>query len=720
MQVYNENGPGEGIKLHDHDSVLNKWKDDFHDLYNMPEGLHNNFDNDFYHDIIATLPDIKRSELCNVDANDYDYNKRFVPAELDKVCDHLKLAKVVGPDMIPNEVLKHGGIRNLLLQFLNMCFVNNVIPSIWRKAIIAPIPKSASKDPCVPLNHRGISLLSCLYKLYTSLLNLRMCNHCEKHGYLVDEQNGFRPDRSCQDHIYVLSSIIRNRKSTGENTYCAFVDFKKAFDWVSRDLLLYKLVTSFGIHGRLFNSLSTIYNSSTAQVRVNGTLTDSFDVSSGVKQGDIISPVLFSMYLNDLATGIKDLNCGVDINGTKLPILLYADDIVLIAPSEEALQKMLDFIEEWCNKWRMAVNIDKTQVVHFCRPLTERTACTFSLGNESLKIVSCYKYLGVIFDEHLSFDQNASVLADSAGRALGSIRTKLKYVKECGYNTFNTLFKSGVLSIADYSAGIWGTKIFPQIEQVQYKAARYFLGVHRFAPTEALLGDMGWSTARTRHRLLILKFWNRLCNLHTSRLTRRVFDWDRLYTNKRGTWCYNVRHILHDTGCPDLFHASSACDITFAQNALVEMDLVDWDISRYKSDKLRYYNLYKYDKGTEEYTKMNINKYQRSVFAQFRCGILPLEIEVGRYRDIPLKERICQLCNNAVEDEIHFLCECPRYMDYRESLFKEAKEVDLSFMHMDIFEQFVFLMSNFQKPVMKFLNKAISRRSYYITKSAVL
>ena len=60
------------------------------------------------------------------------------------------------------------------------------------------------------------------------------------------------------------------------------------------------------------------------------------------------------------------------------------------------------------------------------------------------------------------------------------------------------------------------------------------------APTEGLLGDMGWSTARTRHRLLILKFWNRLCNLHTSRLTRRVFDWDRLYTNKRGTWCYNI------------------------------------------------------------------------------------------------------------------------------------------------------------------------------------
>ena len=88
-------------------------------------------------------------------------------------------------------------------------------------------------------------------------------------------------------------------------------------------------LASFEYIRSLFNSLSTMYNSSTDQVRVNGTLTDSFDVSSGVKQGYIISPVLFSMYLNDLAGGMKDLNCGVDINGTKLSILLYADDIVL-------------------------------------------------------------------------------------------------------------------------------------------------------------------------------------------------------------------------------------------------------------------------------------------------------------------------------------------------------------------------------------------------------
>lgn len=590
MEVYDSTDPEGFAKLYGRQEVLNKWKNDFHDLYNMPADANSNFDNEFYQNIQSLLPGIKKSEIDNSMYNEYDYNALFTREELNKICSQIKIGKAAGPDIIPNEVLKHEGIRELLLSFVNMCFMNNIIPTIWRQSIIAPIPKSSSKDPCIPLNYRGISLLSCFYKLYTSLLNHRLSKYCENNGYLVDEQNGFRADRSCQDHVYVLSSIIRNRKSEGKDTFCAFVDFKKAFDWVPRDLLLYKLSSSFHVHGRLFNTLSTIYESSTAQIRVNGALSDPFNVSSGVKQGDIISPILFSMYLNDLATGIKELNCGVELNAINLAILLYADDIVLISPNEKCLQKMIDFVSEWCKKWRMAINIDKTQIVHFRAPKADITKTVFHFGNVNLKIVSHYKYLGVIFDEHLSFDKNATTLAASAVRALGEIRSKLKNLKECGYNSFNTLFNSCVLSIADYSAGIWGTKIFPKIEQVQYRAARYFMGVHRFAPIESLLGDMGWSSSKTRHNSLILRFWNRLCVLNESRLTKKVFDWDRQYTCRRGTWTYHVRHLLCSIGCPELFDTPSPCNLSLAEKSFMQSDLEDWDINRYKSQKLKYYN----------------------------------------------------------------------------------------------------------------------------------
>ena len=112
-------------------------------------------------------------------------------------------------------------------------------------------------------------------------------------------------------------------------------------------------------------------------------------------------------------------------------MLLYADDIVLIAPDETSLQAQLDAVYKWCRKWRMVVNQDKTQVVHFRTPRQNLTSASFSFGDKMLSIVKEYKYLGVYFDEHLNFKSNAAPLAGSASRALGLLRYKLKYLKEC-------------------------------------------------------------------------------------------------------------------------------------------------------------------------------------------------------------------------------------------------------------------------------------------------
>ena len=113
-------------------------------------------------------------------------------------------------------------------------------PSTWSEAIIVPILKTKTSDPRVPLNYRGISLLSCISNLFGELLNRRLCNYLEHNQLIVDEQNGFRKNRSCMDHIFVLHSIVKNRLNFGNDTFAAFIlDLKKAFDSVQRDLLLY-------------------------------------------------------------------------------------------------------------------------------------------------------------------------------------------------------------------------------------------------------------------------------------------------------------------------------------------------------------------------------------------------------------------------------------------------------------------------------------------------
>ena len=118
--------------------------------------------------------------------------------------------------------------------------------------MIFPLLKDPSSDKRVPLNYRGISLLSCLSKLYSAFVNNRLTTYLENNDMLSDKQNGFRAERSCEDHVFTLSSIIRNKPSV----FATFIDLKKAFDFVDRDLLLYKLLL-LNIDGKIYNSIKS-------------------------------------------------------------------------------------------------------------------------------------------------------------------------------------------------------------------------------------------------------------------------------------------------------------------------------------------------------------------------------------------------------------------------------------------------------------------------------
>ena len=122
-----------------------------------------------------------------------------------------------------------------------------------------------------------------------------------------------------------------------------------------------------------------MYTNTLSAVRINNELTNYFVTDSGVRQGDNLSPVLFNIYLNDLAEELNNLKLGVNINDFCVSLLLYADDIVLLSENEENLQKMLCYVREWCQKWQMTVNIEKTKVLHFRKKRTKRYNYRFSL-----------------------------------------------------------------------------------------------------------------------------------------------------------------------------------------------------------------------------------------------------------------------------------------------------------------------------------------------------
>ena len=208
----------------------------------------------------------------------------------------LNNSKSPGVDEIQADFIKNNYCIPFLHKLFNLCFDVGRVPPQWAKSIIKLIPKSTqlSKNP---QDYRGISLQSTVLKVFCSILGNRLTDFCDTHNLLVDEQNGFRKDRNCIDHIFALCGVVEQRLNNGDDTFVCFVDLRKAFDSVNRDLLWYKLRHYYGVEDKFLSILQGMYEEVLSCVRVNKELSDWFTVESGVKQGCILSPMLFGLFM---------------------------------------------------------------------------------------------------------------------------------------------------------------------------------------------------------------------------------------------------------------------------------------------------------------------------------------------------------------------------------------------------------------------------------------
>ena len=208
-------------------------------------------------------------------------------------------------------------------------------------------------------------LLSTLGKLFSRILNNRLTLWAEEYFVYIEAHAGFRAGMSTVDNVFVLHGIINHLLSKGEKLFCAFVDFTKAFDYVVRDILWYKLI-KLGVCGKILNVIMSMYRNIKSKVQLDNMVSFGFTCELGVRQGECLSPFLFAMYLNDLE---EEFNLkgseGIDVGMLKMFLILYADDIVLFSDSAAELQKKLDILHEYCYRNRLTVNTNKTKVMIF-------------------------------------------------------------------------------------------------------------------------------------------------------------------------------------------------------------------------------------------------------------------------------------------------------------------------------------------------------------------
>jgi hypothetical protein len=665
---------------------LENWAVAFQEL--GTEDLNENFDQSFKERIEQEQENLEEEEM----KEEREYNLPFTLEEIRMAIETLKRGKAAGVDGMINEILMYGGddLEMALHKFFNKLWEMEEFPTEWSKGLISPIFKGGSEeDKLNPMKYRGITLLSVIGKLFTCVLKNRLEYWCEGNNILDDEQAGFRRARSTIDHIFTLHEVIMTRRP--KRTYCCFIDIQKAYDRVWRKGLWKKLY-DYGIRGKMWRMIKNIYQNVESCVQVNGRRSRFFPINVGLRQGCVLSPLLFDLFINGLIEEIKKSDLGVSYGQEKIAILMFADDIVLTAENAEELQQLMDLTQNYSERWRFKFNHIKSAVVIFRHHrTTAETSREWRLGNELVAELDSYKYLGIEFDKGLTFMELKSRLADKARKnktiACNMGLLKARLTAKAGVNTWTSVVRPSL----EYGAQVWGEKKWEPAEVIEREMGRKILRCPSQTTSAAVQGELGWWTMLARRDLLKLRYWIHLLLTEDTRLIKRVYKHSKhIYqTTKRNNWAkiiheltkkYNLSHLWDDETMIMTIPEDYTGEIKEYWWHTIWMNIQSVETKKWKEEiakkpKLHYYQRIKEELEMENYLLEEKNAYHRKLFTLFRVGAYPLRIETGRWSQEEKEYRFCLKCmNGEVEDEPHFLFKCEAYDVPRRELYKSLKK----------------------------------------------
>ena len=651
--------------------------------------------------------------------NMLDY--RITEAEVIKVIKKTKNNKSGGMDGILYEMIKSAEqiLVGPITKIFNKVFTGGFFPETWSISMIKPLFKgSGSKFD--PGKYRGISLMSCMGKLMCSVLNNRLGQHLEERGELNKAQIGFRKGYRTTDHIITLQSIIHKyihkfRATSGNNKlFVAFVDFNKAYDSVWREALYYKLINC-EVNGLFLKSIMSIYNHYKIHIKLQNGLTQSFKTNVGLKQGCVLSPLLFNLFINDLPAEFNDIACKpVTLYNEKISCLMYADDLILMATEAGGLQKCLDKLDEYCKRWKLDVNIEKTKIIIFNKTGKLIKSVKFTMRGQEMETVREYKYLGVVFDISGSVTKITKNLRERAMKAIFKIRKTFGgHFNSCkvGLNLFQHMVKPIVL----YGDGAWGAHVYDftklldkegdlyskyfasnQIEIIQSKFNKGLLGVHSKASNIAVCAELGTYPLAIDIALDLVKQWLHMKDADQGSVIYDCYQFQISEINNGKCWLSTVRDILVNLDLSTVWFQQHTDSPTWLLKQIKEkmQEIFQEQVSKKlnetspagEGNKLRNYRLFK-DKVSFEPYLHEIGKLEdRVLITKFRISAHELEIERGRYkrpRKVPLEERVCKQCaQQEIEDERHVALSCSKYEMARQDLYSKLHVCNPRFLFM--------------------------------------
>ena len=518
-------------------------------LLKSSEDILNRRRREHFNDLLNRSPHIDEACLDEIPQQPIDLTLNRSPTliEVRSAIHDMKSNKAAGADNIPAEIYKHGGpvLEQQLYLLINKMWTNEEIPDDLRDGLIVTIyKKKGDKADCG--NYRGITLLSTAGKIIARILNKRLIPLAE--NILPESQSGFRPSRGTTDMIFAARQLQEKCREQNQPLYIAFIDLTKAFDSVSR-VTLWKILEKAGCPHKYINILKLLHDDMQATVMENGLTSEPFKVKSGVKQGCVIAPTLFSIFIgavlhltkNYVPPGIElkyrmdgkllnlqRLRARTKVSYCFITELQYADDNAICATSELALQQIMDAFARAYSRLGLDINTRKTKVLFQPAPgdLNPREPAV-TLNGETLENVAHFPHLGSFLSAAPNIDYEIHHRISSASGAFGKLRNRVFDDRDLRLHTKIKVYKSVVIPTLLYGSETWAlySKNKKALEQFHLRCLRTILGINR-EDHRTNLSILEESDCLSIEAHLIrnqLRWAGHLVRMHDTRLPKRIF-----------------------------------------------------------------------------------------------------------------------------------------------------------------------------------------------------
>lgn len=483
---------------------------------------------------------------------------------------------------------------------------------------------------------------------------------------------GSEKNYSTIDHILTLHMLIELYKSTKRPLYCAFIDFEAAFDKVWRLGLWNKLVNS-NINGKCFKVIRNMYDGIKARVKMCGSVSNTFPCEVGVRQGENLSPFLFSIFLNDLQDFLRTSGCNglpytfLCITETlekelnlylNIFVLLYADDTILLSETPFNLQCQLNHFADYCEKWKLKVNIGKTKIMIFAKGQHLKSVLPkFRYMGNLIEIVQYFKYLGVYFSSNGSFVYNIKQQYDKATKAMYGVLSSNYH--NLSIESKLDLFDKILQPILLYGCEVWGYSNLLLIEKFHLRFCKYILNVNNKTPNCMIYGELGRYPLDINIKTRMIASWVK-CVTSNNKIVSHLY---RIMHNCNNfKWNTRVKHILDECGLSYIWGNYDHLDLrsleTLVKQNLKDQFMQNWHATINDSSKCLNYRIYKDKFEFDKYIDILPYKWS-TLLCKFRTCNFKLPVETGRWQNIARQERRCTLCSSSdIGDEFHYLFLC--------------------------------------------------------------